>query len=162
MAPRRILPGTTYLVTRRTVQRTFLLRPSPQLNQAFLYCLSYAAERYGIDVHAFCVMSNQVHLIITDPGGTLPQFMHWLNLFFAKCVNVPFGRWEWVWTAGSYSAVVLLGEQTILEKIVYTLVNPVSAGLVRGGLSRSAGLAPGGPAVAMAPRALRSDHVAGG
>ena len=133
MAPRRILPGTTYLVTRRTVQRMFLLRPSPQLNQAFLYCLGYAAARYGIDVHAFCVMSNHIHLVITDPGGTLPQFMHWLNLFIAKCVNVMLGRWESVWTAGSYSAVVLLGEQAILEKIVYTLNNPVSAGLVRFG-----------------------------
>ena len=60
-------------------------------------------------------------------------FMHWLNLFIAKCVNVMLGRWESVWTAGSYSAVVLLGEQAILEKIVYTLNNPVSAGLVRFG-----------------------------
>ncbi len=133
MAPRRILPGTTYLVTRRTVQRTFLLRPSRQLNQAFLYCLGYAAERYGIDVHAFCVMSNHFHLVLTDPRGTLPQFMHWLNLFFAKCVNVMLGRWESVWTGGSYSSVVLVGAQTILEKIVYTLSNPVTAGLVRFG-----------------------------
>ena len=133
MAPRRILPGSTYLITRRTVQRTFLLRPSPELNQAFLYCLGYAAERFGIDVHAFCAMSNHIHLIITDRGGTLPRFMHWLNLFLAKCVNVLLERWESVWTAGSYSAVVLLGEETILEKIVYTLVNPVSAGLVRFG-----------------------------
>ena len=84
MAPRRILPGTTYLITRRTVQRTFLLRPSRQLNQAFLYCLAYAAERYGIGVHAFCVMSNHMHLVVTDPRGTLPQFMQWLNLFPAR------------------------------------------------------------------------------
>ncbi len=131
--PRQIFPGTTHFVTRRTVQRTFLLRPSPKLNQIFLYCLGCAAERYGIEVHAYCLMSNHMHLVLTDPRGTLPNFMHWLDLFVAKCVNVMLGRWESVWADGSYTPVVLLGDPTIVEKIVYTLNNPVSAGLVRFG-----------------------------
>lgn len=131
--PRQILPGTTYFVTRRTVQRTFLLRPSPQLNKIFLYCLGYAADRYGIEVHAYCLMSNHMHLVLTDPGGTLPKFMHWLDLFTAKCVNAMLGRWESVWVDGSYTPIVLVGGRTIVEKIVYTLNNPVSARLVRFG-----------------------------
>jgi hypothetical protein len=32
-APREIIPGTTYLVTRRCTQRQFLLRPSRGTNQ---------------------------------------------------------------------------------------------------------------------------------
>ncbi len=131
--PKQVFSGTTYFITRRTVQRTFLLRPSRQLNQAFLYCLAYAAGRYGIEVHAFCVMSSHYHLVVTDPEETLPRFMHWLDLFLAKCVNVMFGRWESVWTGGSYTPVVLVGEAAVLAKIVYTLTNPVEAGLVRFG-----------------------------
>ena len=133
MLPRQILPGTTYLVTRRTVQRTYLVRPSPTLNQIFLYCLAYAADRYRVQVHAYCVMSNHLHLVLTDPEGNLPKFMHWLDLFVAKCVNAMLGRWEAVWVDGSYTPVVLVGERAILDKISYTLNNPVSAGLVRFG-----------------------------
>ena len=87
------------------------------LNQVFLYCLGYAAERYGVEVHAYCLMSNHMHLVLTDPQGTLPRFMHWLDLFLAKCVNAMLGRWESVWAGGSYNPVVLLDEPAILEKI---------------------------------------------
>ena len=50
-APRQVLPGATYLVTRRCVQRQFLLRPSRQTNQTFLYVLALAAARYRVDTH---------------------------------------------------------------------------------------------------------------
>jgi hypothetical protein len=35
--PRRILPGLTFLITRRTLRRTHLLRPDPELNNLFRY-----------------------------------------------------------------------------------------------------------------------------
>jgi len=36
MAPRQIVPGSTYLVTRRCSQRQFLLLPSKTVNRVFL------------------------------------------------------------------------------------------------------------------------------
>jgi REP element-mobilizing transposase RayT len=60
-APRQVLPGTAYLVTRRCAQREFLLRPSPATNAVFLYVLAVAACRFGIRVHAFCVLSNHCY-----------------------------------------------------------------------------------------------------
>ena len=53
------MPGATYLVTRRCTERRFLLRPGPQTDAIFLYVLAVAAKRFGIKVHAFCVLSNQ-------------------------------------------------------------------------------------------------------
>ncbi|HSN82506.1 MAG TPA: transposase, partial [Polyangiales bacterium] len=50
--PRRVLPNTTYLVTRRCMGRRFLLRPDALLNQVFVYCLARAAEKHGVEVHA--------------------------------------------------------------------------------------------------------------
>ena len=47
-APRQVLPGTTYLVTRRCAQRQFLLRPSAVTNGVFLYVLAAAARRFGV------------------------------------------------------------------------------------------------------------------
>ncbi len=61
-APRRIIAGTTYLVTRRCLDRQFLLRPSKLTNQNFGFLLAVAAQRFDIDLHACCVMSNQMGL----------------------------------------------------------------------------------------------------
>jgi hypothetical protein len=57
--PRQILPGVTYLITRRCSEQRFFLRPSRKATEIFRYALAVASERYGIVLHAFCVMSNQ-------------------------------------------------------------------------------------------------------
>ena len=131
--PRRVLSRTTYLVTRRCSQRLFFLAPSRAINEAFLYCLAFGAQRFDIRVHAFCVLSNHFHLVLTDPLAQLPAFMQWLNGTLARCLNSHYGRWENFWAPGSYSRVELVGDEDVLAKMVYTLVNPVASGLVSSG-----------------------------
>src|SRR5690349_18809512 len=133
MLPRPILPGTTYLVTRRCTQRQFLLLPSRRTRQVFHYCLAYAAERTGIIVHAVTVMSNHYHLVVTDPLGRLPAFTECLNKLVAKCLNASYGRWENFWSSEPISYVTLLDSDAVIDKIAYTLANPVLAGLVKRG-----------------------------
>lgn len=129
--PRQILPGTIYFVSRRCAQRQFLLRPSRKVNRIFRFCLAVAAQRTGIQLHAYCALSNHYHLVLTDPGGKLPEFMHWVNEYVAKSINALLGRWEAVWAPGSYSAVRLVDSQAVLKELVYVYTNPVDAGLVR-------------------------------
>jgi putative transposase len=128
--PRKIEKGTTYLLTRRCTQRKFLLTPSAIVTQVFLYCLGYAAKKFGILVHAVCVMANHYHLVITDVHGTLPRFAHWLHEFIAKCLNIHYDREESFWAPGPYSAVELTDDNDLIAKVVYALQNPVQAGLV--------------------------------
>jgi len=128
--PRQVLPGTTYLVSRRCSQRQFLTRPSKKINNALLFCLSEASRKYGVLIHASIVMGNHFHVVATDPEGQLPRFMHWFCEFSAKCINSLYDRWESVWCPGSYSAVVLVDQEAVLKELVYTLTNPVKAGLV--------------------------------
>jgi len=71
-APRRLRPGTTYLVTRRCLDRQFLLRPSKVVKQAFGFLLAIAARRFDIDLHACCVMSNQMGLSISRSAKQHP------------------------------------------------------------------------------------------
>jgi len=127
---RPVLPGKTYLITRRTTQRLFLLRPSVDIKQVFLYCLALAAERFSVRVHAYCLLSNHFHLIATDPEGKLPKFMRWLDGTLARCLNAYHSRWENFWASGTYSRVELAGDQDVLSKMVYTITNPVASGLV--------------------------------
>lgn len=132
-APRQVLRGTTYLVTRRCAQRRFLLRPSDITNGVFRYVLAVAARRFGIRVHAVCVLSNHFHLVVTDPDARLPAFEQFLDSLVARALNASLGRWESFWAPASYSAVALLSPQDILDKAAYVLANPVAAGLVRRG-----------------------------
>lgn len=131
MAPRQIIPGTTLMLTRRCFGRQFLLRPDRTINRIFKFCLAVAAARTGVLVHAYCVMSNHYHLIVTDVHGNLPEFMHWFNEYVAKCGNAHRGRWESFWAPGSYSLVTLVDWEDVVDKAAYVLANPISARLVR-------------------------------
>jgi len=130
-APRQVLPGTTYLVTHRCAHRQFLLKPSRTTNEVFLYVLALAARRYGVKVHAYCVLSNHYHLIVTDPGARLPAFQQLLGALVARALNASWGRWEGFWARCSFSAVSLATPSDILDKAAYVLANPVAARLVR-------------------------------
>ena len=120
------------MVTRRCVDRRFYLKPTSELRLAFITCLARAAQLYKVEIHAFCVLSNHVHIILTDtsPAPQLPKFMAALNREFAKFLNVFYRRSGAVWDNAKYSSVHLPSAAEVLDKIVYTLLNPVTAGLV--------------------------------
>lgn len=132
-APRRVLPGTTYLITRRCSERRFFLRPSRTSNDVFLYLLAVAAQRAGVHVHAYCVLSNHFHMVVTDPDARLPEFKQYLNGLLARALNALIGHWDSFWDSRSFSAVPLETAEDIVAKCGYVLANPVAAGLVRHG-----------------------------
>jgi len=131
--PRRILPNATYLITRRCFDRRFLLRPSTLVTEVFEYVLAVKAKAYGIQLHAYCVLSNHWHCVLTDPLGRLPEFQRDLGSTVARALNAAHGRWEFFWAPGSYSAVALQTAEDVLDKMAYVLANPAAAGLVRRG-----------------------------
>ena len=134
MNARPIVPGATYLVTRRCTQRQFLLTPTNRkVVRVFHYCLAYAAMKSGVIVHAVIVMGNHYHLVVTDPDGVLPWFVECLNKLVAKCMNAMRGRWENFWSSEQASYVRLVGDDAIIDKMAYTLCNPVQEGLVKRG-----------------------------
>jgi REP element-mobilizing transposase RayT len=133
-APRQILPGKSYLVTRRCSERRLFLKPSPETNGLFLFVLAVAARRFGVLVHAYCVLSNHYHLVVTDPDACLPAFMQYLDSLVARAMNAWLGRFEGFWASdSSYSAVTPLDPEDVVAKAAYVLANPVAAGLVRDG-----------------------------
>lgn len=97
-------------------------------------------------------MSSHIHLVASDPSTVLPQFMHKLDLAIAKAMNTELGRRENLWRPGSYDLVTLEDDEAVLSAIVYTLTNPVAAGLVRSGHQW--------PGLRTNPRDLAGRHVA--
>lgn len=128
---RPIHPGATYFITRRVERRHCLLRPDPIMTAFIRFAFVVSALRYGISVHAFCAMSTHLHYVVTDRHGRLPLF---LALFHRTVTTgVQFLRkWDGaVWNRSQPSVIELRTREAIVEKIAYTLANPVEAGLVR-------------------------------
>jgi hypothetical protein len=118
------------MFTRRTTQRRFLMRPDPETNNAFIYCLAVAANRFGIEVHYTMPVSNHHHTGAHDPKGNYPEFLELFHKLFAKCQNTLRGRWENFWATEQASALRLSGPADVLDKMVYALSNPVKDHLV--------------------------------
>jgi putative transposase len=129
--PREVLPGRSYLLTRRCTQRQFLLKPSPLTNQLVRYCLGVAASKTGVLLHAVCFMSNHWHGVVTDPFARLPAFLEHFHRLLAKAQNASLGRWENFWSSDKSSVVLLVSDDDVLDKMAYTIANPTAAGLVR-------------------------------
>ena len=155
--PREVLPGQTYMITRRCTQRQFLMRPDRETNNAFVYCLAEAAARFGIEVLFTAAMSNHHHTGIYDPEGNYPAFIERFHKLFAKCQNALRGRWENFWSSEQTSVVRLVDPTDVVEKMTYALTNPVKDGLVERahhwpGVSSLGSLKHGSPMVAWRPK----------
>jgi len=128
--PREIVPGRFYMITRRCTQRQFLLRPDAETNNAFIYCLAEAAQRYDIDVLLPCAMSNHHHTVVYDRHSNLPAFTEHFHKLLAKCQNALRGRWENMWSSEQVCVVRLVDAIDVMRKLVYTATNPVKDRLV--------------------------------
>ena len=128
--PRYILRDNTLMVTRRTLRRHHLFRPDPAIRQLYLYTLAVCARQCGVLVHAVTLMSTHEHLVVTDPEGQLPDFLHRLHRLVALGTK-KLRKWEGsTWDHQRPSVVRLLTDQAIIEKLAYLMANPVKAGLV--------------------------------
>ena len=128
--PRAVVPGRTYMITRRCSERRFFLRPTPEGNNAFIYCLAVAAQKYRIQVIFTATMSNHHHTGIVDVEGRLPEFLAHFHKLVAKHQNVLHGRWESMWASTQTSAVELITPDDIFAKMVYAFANPVADHIV--------------------------------
>jgi putative transposase len=105
--PRQIVPGNTYLITRRALRRHYLLRPEYVVSNMFIFFLAVLGAKYGIAINAFCVMSSHDHLIVTDTMGNLPDFLRDLHRLTALVLKV-YRKWEGpIWGKDQTSVVHL-------------------------------------------------------
>jgi len=92
MTRRRIIePGTTWALSRRTTRRHFLLNPDQarELEQCYWYCLGLVAQRFGVVIHAGCLMSTHSHEVVTDVRGVLPRFLQEFHRLLALTTKAP-------------------------------------------------------------------------
>lgn len=123
------------MVTRRTRCRAFLLRPSEETDEIFLYLLAVFVVQYGLLAHAITCLSNHYHFVATDPRGRIADFTRDFHAFVARHVNAIHAEFENLWATTQTNLVRLRGGIDIVDKIAYTMANPVLSYLVEEGSS---------------------------
>src|SRR5262245_44600427 len=97
--------------------------------RAYLDYLHTFAERFNCSVHAYCLMTNHVHLLLTphrkDGCGLL---MKNLAQNYVQRVNYRLGRTGTLWE-GRYHSSLVLSESYALACYRYIETNPVRARL---------------------------------
>ncbi len=129
-SPRRLAPNTVWFVTARCARAQFRLRPDPERVEAFGRALGRALEVHpAVRLFAAVQMSNHLHLVVEDGAGVLDRFMCQFLGPLAKAVNELDDVSGQVYER-RYSAIEILDDGALLDRITYTLTNPVAAGLV--------------------------------
>jgi len=94
---------------------------------AYLHWLKESSERCRVAVHAYALMTNHVHLLVT-PGetGALAAMMQRLGRHYVHYINKQYGRSGTLWER-RYRASLVDAEDYLLELYRYIDLNPVRA-----------------------------------
>lgn len=97
---------------------------------AFLGWLRAAARTYKVQVHAYVLMPNHLHLLVTptDEDG-LGQMMQWVGRYYVPYFNQKYGRSGTLWN-GRYKTSLIDADAYFMLCSRYIESNPVRSGLV--------------------------------
>ena len=126
--PRLILPGQPHHVILRGNNRQAIFF-SDLDRQHLLSTLAEVATLYAVSVHAYVLMDNHFHLLVTPPTAeALSRMMQALGRRYVGWFNARHQRTGTLWE-GRFRAGLIEGERHLLACMRYIELNPVRAGL---------------------------------
>lgn len=97
---------------------------------AFLSIFKETAVTFDVDVLAFCLMNNHVHILLRPREQNLDKAMHSLFSRYAMHFNRKYQRRGHLF-GGAYRQAVCLDATYLLAASAYIHLNPVKAGLAK-------------------------------
>ena len=99
--------------------------------QFYLDCLKDACERYKVSCHAYVLMTNHSHLLLTpmDAEG-ISKVMQSLGRRYVQYINNSYNRCGTLWES-RHKASLVDAENYLLSCYRYIELNPVSAEMVK-------------------------------
>lgn len=126
----RIISSTgIYHIVLRSVNQHIIFEEDSDY-QKFLYILSDCKKKYDIDIFAYCLMDNHIHLVLQSPSEKLASFFQSLGSRFVRWYNNKYSRSGHLFQERFHSITIEKNEH-LLSTLVYVHNNPVKANVCR-------------------------------
>ncbi len=127
--PRLTLPGYPHHVIQRGNNRQAIFAKTADY-QRLLDLLDDNARQFDVAIHAYVLMSNHFHLLVTPQSSDgLPQMMQAVGRRYVRYFNDSQQRSGTLWE-GRYRSTLIQTDRYLLACMAYIDLNPVRAGLV--------------------------------
>lgn len=117
----------SHITQRATGESPLFLEDSDYL--FMLSNLKDVSQKRSLDVYAFCLMPNHIHILLRPRGAELQEAMRDLFASYAMMFNRKYERKGHLF-GGPYRQAVCLDDSYLLAASLYIHMNPVRAGLV--------------------------------
>jgi putative transposase len=125
---RIVAPGGAYHVTHRGNRREAVFFDDSD-RESYRHGLKSDSELFGVEIWAYCLMTNHVHLVVTSPEpDSLGKIIGRAHRRHACRINKRHGWSGHLWANRFHSS--LLDEIHLRNAVRYVELNPVRAGLV--------------------------------
>ena len=131
--PRQPLIRTSdfpYHITQRSNNREWFYLPPNILWRQCQMALRQACDEHQVKIHAFVLMSNHYHSLVTTPLANLDVFQWRFACLFTKEVRRLSGRINHVF-GNRYKWNLIRDERYFLQAYKYIYLNPVRAGITK-------------------------------
>ena len=127
--PRYVVPGQPQHVIQRGNNRSRVFGADADY-EYFYRCLAIACDVYRCSVHAYVLMTNHVHLLVTPHSqGSVAAMMQDIGRRYVRYFNTSYDRTGPLWE-GRYKASLIDSERYLLTCYRYIELNPVRSGMV--------------------------------
>ena len=128
--PRFVIPGHPQHVIIRGNNRDRIFRADSDY-RFYLEKLHQACEKHDCDLHAYVLMDNHVHLLMTPYGKLgISKAIQMVGRYYVQHFNYRYQRTGTLWE-GRYKATLIDSERYLLTCYRYIELNPVRAGMVK-------------------------------
>ncbi len=125
---RCVVPGIPLHIVQRGINRSpcFFAEADYAL---YVRLLQRFSAKFGCAVHAYCLMTNHVHLLVTPQApDACALLMKNLGQCYVQCVNKRLERTGTLWE-GRFHSCLVQSDNYVLACYRYIELNPVRAGL---------------------------------
>lgn len=127
---RMYLSGMPYHVVQRGNNREACFLEAENY-QYYLELWQQLSRRYGVDVHAYCLMTNHIHFLVTPKSKeSVSNTMKVVGSRYAQYINLKYKRTGTLWE-GRHRSSLIQTENYLLSCYRYIELNPVRAGMVK-------------------------------
>jgi len=97
---------------------------------AYANWLFEAAQKFGLEIHAWVLMTNHVHLLVTPLAeNAISQCMQYLGRYYVRYFNYRYRRTGTLFE-GRFKGHLVQSDRYLLRCCLYIEMNPVRAGMV--------------------------------